>query len=64
MKTCRQSVPRAVLDKLSCALEYLFIDKENMKARNDSQVGDYWKKKNEKESDKQESYGDNFSGAD
>ena len=35
-----------------------------MKARSDSEVGDdYWKKKNEKESAKRESYNDNFSGA-
>ena len=36
-----------------------------MKARNDSEVGDdFQKKKNEKKSDQQESYDDNFSGAD
>ena len=35
-----------------------------MKARNDSQVGDDYWKKNEKKSDQQESYDDNFSGAD
>ena len=43
-----------------------YLDKENMKARNDSEVGDDFrkKKKNEKKSDQQESYDDNFSGAD
>ena len=44
---------------------YVFLDTENMKGRNDSEVGeDYWKKKNEKKSDKQESYDDHVSGAD